>query len=217
MDLDKGTIMEGKYFYTCNNQVLMNVLHYELSDVLPGVDPLAVTTAFLTFFSSNAAGTVIEDILGMQGNNVSWLKVSAQIIHPTRFKVRELVTPYVGLSPITCTAQNLQAAVLKRGLFGSRHDVGELHIGGLASDQYSNGIMSLSGYASLNQIATKLLTPISAGGLPGVVWDLSILNKRKIPNSNPPRFEITGATEVFELVALQPLRVMNRRTVGRGI
>lgn len=215
-DLLATTIAEVKWYYTANNQQCINVFHYRLGVQVNNVNPIDVTDGLLTVLSNSGAGSMIEKASKLQGTNVIWQKASVQLIFPERWTIRENEVAQGGLAAVTCTAQNVQAVILKRGMAASRHTRGAMHLGGLAADQYSAGLLTAPALVLLQDLADALMFPIG-DGVTGFNWDPVILNKEEIPNTDPKKFRITGATDMWQTVALQPLRVMNRRTVGRGI
>lgn len=215
-DLLENSILEAKWIYQVNGQTLMNVFHYQLPVQVNNVDPVLVTDSFLNFLSNAGGGSIIEDITNIQGTNVSWVKATAQIVWPVRYIMREAVVLAAGTGGATCTAQNVQCSIMKRGERADRHNVGGFHIGGLASNQYSNGLVTAPCLAKMQDVADGLSQDV-ADGVTGQQWEPVILNKLPVPNTDPVKYKISGGAQILSWLPLQPLRVMNRRTVGRGI
>lgn len=214
-DILTSAIMEGKFVYKANNQTCMNVLHWYPDANIIGVDEIAVTDAFLATISNNGAGDIVTLMADLQSSSVSWIKVTAQIIHIFRFIVREAEVAQVGLDVNPCTAQNIQACITKTGSAGTRSNIGAFHLGGLPQTNYQFGLITAGCKTKLQTLADKLELPITLAGGMGT-WLPGILNKEPIPNTDPVKFRIKGITPLFEMRVKTTIRIMYRRTIGVG-
>jgi hypothetical protein len=216
-DIPAGTILEVKYTYLANAQKCMNVIHYKLNQTIINYDPILMTDEMLVIFSNNAVGSIVALMADLMGTGVTFLTCSCQMIYVLRYIVRDQDVVALGVGPDPCTAQNVQASIIKRGSVGTRSNIGGFHLGGLANNNYTSGLLTAGAFAKLVALADGLDEPVPAGDPGGALWEPCILNKEKIPNTDPVKYRITGGTLTYEWQAVQPLRTMSRRTVGRGI
>lgn len=216
MAIPAGSIVEIKYEYSVNGQTCMNVLHYTALIAYPNENPTLVVPELLTVAAGTGVGTIPFLMAQAQGNNVSWIRTTAQMIYPTRYIVWQQATALTGAQPTPCTAQNVALVIEKHGEQGARNNTGSFHLGGVASGLYSAGLTTVNGLLALQALADKLDDDLNEA-VYGTNWDAAILNKVAIPNTDPTRYEIAGSTPIFQVTAKQTVRTMRRRTVGLGI
>jgi len=214
-DIPSTAIMEGKFVWSCHGQTCMNVLHWYPDGIVAGVDPIELMDSFLSVISDNNVGDIMPLIAELQSSQVSWQKVTAQLIHPYRYIVREAVVAQIGADVNPCTAQNVQASIEKTGIAGTRSNIGAIHIGGLPQTNYSLGLVTAGTLTKLQTLADKLEQDVVEPLGPST-WHPGILNKEIIPNTDPPKYRIKSITPLFEYRVKNTLRVMRRRTIGVG-
>lgn len=216
MPIPARSILEVKFFQTCNAQTLINVIHYSNEVKYDGLDAVAVTDSLLTVLANNGDADWVPTIAKAQAQNLHHYKVTAQLIHLFRYIQREAPINVVGLNADQCTAQNIQVSIEKKGAAGARSAVGAMHIGGLPQGSIGGGLIhpDLKGWG--DGIAAKLMEDLVEPAF-NTVWTPGILNKEVVPASNPIKYRIKGITDLFQTETHPEVRVMRRRTVGIGI
>lgn len=216
MLLPAGTILEVKIEYQANLQQCMNVLHYVLRVNSNDVTPNIISQNALDVFAAIGANSIIGAMRPLMSGEVAFTRVTTQFIHPTRFVVWDRAVVAGGDSAETCTAQNIALTIQKRAEVAGRHAQGSFHLGGIADDMVAFGFATAGAIANLTALATELQASRVVVGLTPSLFP-AILNKVPIPNTDPVKYEISGATEALQHLPHDTIRVMRRRTVGLGV
>lgn len=209
-------IFEVKVGYVANGQQCYNVLHYRPNAEVEAADPYNIQEEFVDSNVGAANGTLVGEYKELLAENVTVNRITAQFIKVQRWRASERVLAVAGTYPGECTAQNVQATLIKRGLFGRRSAVGHVHVGGLSAAAYINGETVPGFRTQFNQFKNTLAgnwTSLATG----LVLRPVILNKTLIPGSNPKRYIISGTTLIFTWTQSFFLRTQRTRNVGRGI
>jgi hypothetical protein len=216
MALPVGNIMEYKIGYTVNGQKCLNVLHFNADEPTSGDTIPDITDSFLATNSNSNPGTIIDSMRALMGANAQINLVTAQLIYPQRWRMSSTTVAFTGNGTLPCQAQNVQASVQKKGDIADKHNIGAMHLGGLAAEFWANGLLTAGAFTLLEDLAAALLVPLE-DGLGTATYELVMPKKRPIPNTDPIRYEIFGYTLVTQTIPRQELRTMRRRTIGVGI
>lgn len=217
MPVALNDILEVKIGYTVAQQQCFNVLHYRVDAGLTTADPFVVQQLFIDeFLVSVSNGTILGDFKAFFGQNVYINKVTAQFVYPTRYLLTQASRSVQGAVAGNCDAPNVTAVLVKYGAQANRANRGSVHVGGIASMGIEEGILTITQSQKLIQLnstlSNKLITQDD-------VWTFvpCILNKEKIPNSDPVRYRIKGSTDTVQWTYNNVLHTQRTRNVGRGI
>lgn len=217
MAIPNDAILEWKIMYEVNGQLCMNVLHFSIGSNVPGDQPIPAADGFLTANGVFGNGTVLGEMKRIMSEDVFLKEHTAQWIYPVRYIVRHALLGEQCIGDAGANAQNIAAVITKYGNLGKRSNVGSFHLGGLPDSQFDHGFLNDNTWTKMKVLATAMLVDLSDGGVTGIHYIPSILNKTKVPNTTPPKFVVSGAT-VFEIaIAQKSLRTMHRRTVQLGV
>lgn len=139
-------------------------------------------------------------------------RVWIQCIAPTRLASHKFVNGDVG-GDLTAFTANTDAVILRRGEVANRRNVSTLHVPIAVNDtNCDDGVLLVTGVKpKLLELAAQMLVPIA---LPGIVpgrMDPVVYN----PKPKPPL--VPSHALIVSTVVEDTVRVMTRRTVGRGI
>lgn len=212
-----NSLFEFKLHYAANGQTLMNVFHYKITGHGSDTNAAQFTLGVLNEQKGNGNGLLVGEFSKLLGDDVTIYKLTGQIIYPTRFAVQAVDVTRAGQYAGGCTAQNVAGVITKKGALGNRHNIGALHIGGLSADAYLNGEV-VGGWKN---VATSVITnflslTMEANGGDDELEPV-ILNKTKVPDTDPPKFVVSGSSDIAAWQVQTTLRTMHRRTVGLGI
>lgn len=209
MGQNVGSIFELTVEYQAFGEKALNILHYRVdveSSIGSVVDEtLDVLAAFLE------AGSAAEAILELLPTNVSMTEVHGQFIRGTggqRF-ARQSV-PGLGAGGISspCSTFNVAAVLTKKTAQAGRWAIGSIHIPGLPTNAYGDGMLTDAGYvASMQDLADELIEPLV--GVTGA--------GEYIPVIAHPVGEHGGSTEILRYDVQTEVRTQRTRTVGKGI
>lgn len=209
-------IIEFAAKYRVNNQVCMNVTHWAPQGDSSAGDIPELTQAFLDQNSGVGNGSFIHALVQLQSNDVTIFEVSAQLIHPTRWQKRVKVVNVVGDIDEPCPAQNLAITFTKTGDRANRHNVGSLHVGGCPVGLFDEGLLTAAAKTRAEAMESFIISELT-DAISEAVYDMVILNKEPVPDSDPVRYAISGYSPVTGGTVEDTVRVMRRRTVGLGI
>jgi len=211
-----GDIAELRLEYTVNGQKCFNVLHYKVVITNLAEDNQTVMSEIIGIEGSAVAGTLCQSFRSAFGSNVVVNNLYGQWVYPVRY--RSLVDP-IGLQGLVaeeCTAQNLQATILKKGPLANRHNMGAVRVGGVPTLHYSEGMLTEQGELAYDALMATLTETI--GNTAGdVTLTPTILNKVNTGTEEDPDYEITGGTNILVWQRKDEVRTQRTRTVGRGI
>lgn len=217
MPVALNDILEVKIGYTVAQQQCFNVLHYRVDAGLNNADPFVVQQLFIDeFLVSVSNGTILGDYKAFLAENVYINKVTAQFVYPTRYLLTQASRNIQGSVTANCNAPNVTAVLVKYGAQANRANRGSVHVGGIPDIGVEEGVLTGAQTTKLIQLKTTLSnTLISQDD----VWNFvpCILNKEKIPNSDPVRYRIKGSTDTVQWTYNNVLHTQRTRNVGRGI
>lgn len=216
MAFPNNEIVEIKVLYRVNDQVCMNVLHYQAVGSTAGGTPFELTEGLLDDFIAITGSSVLDTMQDMMSNQANIFDITGQGVWPTRFAVQHRAVDIDGENVNPVNAQNLAATIEKSGELGNRHNIGSFHLGGLPPGHFAAGELQAGSLGQLQSIADALKLHL-VDGASTADWVPVILNKSPIPNTDPVRYEISGGTPISRTFAQSSARVMRRRTKGIGI
>jgi len=197
-------------FQKLYNQTLMNVFHYVCSD--PGLvahDRYQVGKALAESFNTAPDGIGVQ-MRALQSLNLTHTTYRAQFLKEidATYPFSELLVNELGEDDEVAGVANIAASIEKRAVFDTGHPregIGRMQLAGIPKDKYSGGVFStlyLDDFANLTQDMADDITVLA-----GVVLSPCLTHK--------------GATnwidnKIFQCSVKDTVRVMNRRTVGRG-
>jgi len=189
-----------------NGQACWNTFHYRL-DTLTA--PITVNTALSNLHAAlDGDNQLFDRLCAASPDNFVIEEVDYQVISPARYMKQTLVATHavgeVGSDAIT---SNLMASITRRGEEATRNNVGGIRVAAPTTAlEAASGEWAVGYKALLSNLADELLqAAVAAGG--AQIWGPGLFG----PWQNPV-FRPIVATAVSEEV-----RVMRRRTVGRGI
>lgn len=202
MPLPVGSKVQVTFVYSHFLQRLMNTTHWLIETA--GTSPQAqATQEIATYFGNVGLDSPMAKILRIVPNTVTVEAVRAQIISPNRYSYYE-VTPFaVGLRGASSTA-NIDVAITKRTDQSGRREVGSFYLpgidpedmaAGLITDAFKTDIITRMGWLKERQTMT-----VSGATLAPIIYH-----------------RLTGtASDITSYHVHDEVRVMTRRTVGRG-
>ena len=216
MSFPANAIVELKYQYRVNDQVCMNVTHWNPQGDSTGFAVQDMVAGFLSLALGNGNGTFIGEAGKLQSVNAQYFRVSAQMIFPVRWAVQATDVNFQGTIDQVVPAQNLAITLTKRGDLGDRHNLGSLHVGGIPINRFQEGKVIAAALTDAAGLVTWLTTDRGDGVSP-VDYVPVILNKTPIPNTDPVRYQISGSSPITSVSVQDTARVMRRRTLRVGI
>lgn len=220
MGFDAGSVIEVQIHYNVNGQQCMNVMHYEPGVNYPGTvwdAEKAVADRIVANLIQPA--TVWGKFAALLAQDVFIKRVQCQQIFEQRYRAyyADCNVPGAWATVAPCNAQNVQSSFEKFGIHGTRHDIGAMHIGGLASDAYDEGYVTNAYLAKLQDFADAWKVSYGFDAISGATIIPGIVKKRKVVVDGKPYYYVDGLTQLFGVDVKDELRTMQRRTVGRGI
>jgi hypothetical protein len=212
-----GDILELRISYVANLQRCMNVCHWTPRSDVAGLTAYETAAEFVDRIRTIGVGGLLGSMQTMMSNAVVIDTISAQKIFPSRWRAYTWEGADTGVQADACDAQNVQASIEKIAENADRHGVGAWHQGGLPNTLYSNGFLTAPGIGALGAIANNLKLALTVTDADNSVWDPCILNKTKVVVDGKDKYVISGYSLVVDTDVKEEIRVMNRRTVGRGI
>ncbi len=217
MAVDPTAILECRVGYTVNGQRLMNVTHWKPRTTIPGFTPYEAEGDFVESFRTAGAGFLLDAMKGCMSNQVTIDSIAGQFVFPVRYRSYTWEGAIAGQLANQCEAQNLQASVEKIGAIADRHNIGGFRLGGLPTNFYDQGLITVALLPALQAVADALKSPFPTNGPPPEIYDPCILNKTKVVVGGKDKYVISGHSPVVDTDVKEEVRCMTRRTVGRGI
>ena len=211
-----NSIVELKYLYHVNGQVLMNVLHYAPEGVSTGFTVPELTQAFLDSNQGNGNGTFMGEAKKMMASEANFYQVTAQLVYPQRWQVKKATVNVSGAIAGAANAQNIAMTFEKLGDLGNRHNVGSLHLGGISDTRYVQGLFTNTALTDAAGLQT-FLTATLVDAVSPATYKPVIMNKTPIPGSDPVRYQISGSSPITTVLIQDTIRTMRRRTLRLGI
>lgn len=199
-----GSILQVTYEYDMFNQSLMNTLHYVVDTTGGGVffDQLQEVADY--FGDVVTAGRPGRAIHNYTSESLTMLRTRAQVIAPIRYSYRSSPVFQAGLRGVTTTC-NTDAVLTKRCDLAGRKYRGNFFLPGIAANDTFEGVLT-GAYKTLLEVNFQWLDDKPVMPVSGMILEPVIFHR------------INGAWDPVTDYAVQDqVRVMTRRTVGRGI
>lgn len=199
-----NTIFEVRFNWEHANQVLMNVTHWRVKVAGTGTETDATQQTADWFADDVTAGHPAAKLLPLVPGTCTLETVHAQAIHPTRWGFRDSPVFMPGTRGGSITP-NVDAVVTKRCALSGRKYVGEFYVPGLDAND-----------ADLGTLTDEFITAVNVG----MSWLAT--DQGPMPDGmilEPIIFHRADGTfdKVVDYTCQPTVRVMTRRTVGRGI
>ena len=202
--VQNGDVLEVVISARMNSQTLLNVLHYQYTESTPQIDGKAEIDAVLDQF------TVEDGMLGAwadaMSNACTIESISGQIIKPVRFPYVRRSVGLVGDLVGQPLPQNVSASITKQSTIAGRGKSGRLQAFPADVGSVANGLITAGARTKYTALANAVGGKLdNAGGI--TAW-LPIIFDRD-----------AGGTQarVEGTVVQSTVRVLSRRTVGRGV
>jgi len=202
--LNTGDILQISFVGTLFSQRVLNVLHYRVT--ADSTSPSYVTAAGAVGFQMQS-GVVTPGLamLAAQGPEYNLDYIRVQKVNGTRLRYVDYAVNLPGTVAGNCTAPNIAATITKKTENGTRHGIGSLHLPGIPSNGYANGVLDATYKLLVDAISARLINPftvqLETTQCQPILWSKSI---------DPVYHPLTNT------VVQNTIRVMRRRTVGVG-
>lgn len=205
MPLPANGVLQFMLTYESAGQTLRNVVHYRVDIVGGAQDQQTIVNNLVNLMGDETTpGSPAAQMVSILPGNVTILHARMQIVAPVRFAYRERIIDVPGALTDTLTP-NVDAVLTKQTDYAGRGFQSNFYIPGLPTDVYSGGMLETVFKTTLENamawIDDDVTEPISGATIVPVIWH-----------------QFTGgATTDITGYRVQPqVRVMTRRTVGRG-
>jgi hypothetical protein len=203
--INVGDLFQITFRYSHVGQRLLNVLHYRVEDVGLATDVMVASQQIADFFGSYlVAGSPANLLLELLPSTCTLVDVRAQRVSGGRQAYRFKTVDQPGARGPS-EAGNLDCVITKRTDSGEAHNTSPFYLPGIASEDMDNGTLNTT-YKDdvrigMNGIITTLTVGVSSIVLAPVIW-----------------YQTTGGAHAYitSLLVQPEVRVMTRRTVGRG-
>lgn len=204
MPIPVGSIVQVTFEYEHFSQRLMNVTHWRVEDGGTLSEPSEVQAIADWFGNTALAGRPANLLLGLIPSTCSIMRTRAQVISPARTAFRERAAGDAGLRDASKSA-NFDAVVTKRTDFSARWAQGNFYLPGIAGTDMDDGEL-LNTYKDDIETGLSWLKNTATLGV-GQPTLIPVIFRRSDNTSTP----------ITSIVVQDQVRVMTRRTVGRGV
>lgn len=205
MPINAGEIIEVVYEGTLLGQKILNTLHYKVT--VPSGTPSVLTA--LGFFGATFTGGSVSPTLAFLNclpQNYTLDRIRFQKITAPRSIASYKNIGLPGTRPVNVESSNQAIVISKRAEVAGRHNIGSLHLAGVAQQDMDMGKVGFSLLAQMSILASKMANLVPATGDPLEAVPV-ILNRL-----NPALSEL-----LYQPYPQTTVRTMRRRTVGLGI
>lgn len=204
--ITSGSFLLATVNYTFSGQRYMNTFHYRaIGDGGPFDEGAIITDFHAAFFTGGTS--LCTALLGALPDNFQMNQIWYQFISPTRYRKLVYNVDELGLWPVNGTTGNVAAVVSRFGDLAKRWAQGRIFIPISAdSDACVGGVITNEMKEKTDLVAFRMGQPIETA-TPTVTWEPVLMNPNRMPVYTPITVTRSETT----------VRVMTRRTVGRGI
>lgn len=200
-----GNIVEHTFFGRYQGQVILHVLHhrYDGPTTFDWGDEFANLYAKLV----SDVGSFFQFVLLCESDEVEYTKVRQQIIYPNRRPYHDVSTLTQGSRALTNPMpSNVAAVINKQTSILARGRTGSLHLPGMDVSDQEDGIWDADYQTLLFDVAAQLPNNIPAVGA-GANW-IPVTWSRSQPAAD---------ATIIDAFPMETVRVMRRRTIGKGV
>lgn len=203
MPLPVGSIAQVTYEYRHFGQRLLNTCHWFIETAGTTPDQGVATQEMANYFGSVGAGGIANKILALLPSSVTLEYVRAQLINPVRYAYFFKTLFSNGTRGVSPTP-NVDFVITKRTAFSGRREVGDWYLPGADPADMLGGAVDpiFQGLIDTNMqwLKTHQTMPVSGAILGPVIFHRG-----------------SGtASDITSIIVQGEVRVMTRRTVGRG-
>jgi len=185
-------------------QTIMSTFWYRLKTAVDLPTHGDICTGILTRIADG--GAMREKYLACCPGNYTMIANWCQPIDIFRYAKFNVVTDLAGTSTFAADTPNVAQVILRRGVEAERRAVSKLHVPSPTLDGWiDNGLLTADALLALQALADKLPLELT---LPGGHVVQPIIRNGILPEQH----RVIG-----DALAMTTVRVMTRRTVGRGI
>lgn len=218
MPLPVNNIFEVRCVYRINAQKCMNVLHYNVGGDSTGINEASFTDGFIDTYGGVGNGTFPFEFATVLSVDATYIETVGQFVFPVRYAAVSRVVAVTGNRVGACRAQNVSWSATKTGTIAGRSKVGRIQVGGLSTDDYSNGLITNAFKVAVAEDFIIFLAEAKQVVLfPTLTAHPVIANKTEVPGSDPPKFVYSGSSEITNWAIKDQLRTARSRTIGVGI
>lgn len=190
---------EGKLF----GQQVINTFAYRKTDPTTNPDGKQTITDLLAALTG--PGTLVQEWANCMSISVVDLVVTGQMIAPARYtKVFAAGVPASGAVGDEALTPNTAVVITRRGELANRRNLGNIHVPGVPFSYQSEGEVTEVAFAQYAELAGKMTEIIN---LADDQQFTPVIFNREQPSLSPP---------AVSTIVQRTIRVMDRRTVGRG-
>lgn len=202
-----GMIVATSFLGRCNNQRILNTIHYRMDVAFDSPDLETFYQEFTVQMESGGAFDIETAYLACHSGTYFLDFIRQQVVYPTRFRGFDFTISANGTQPGDATAQNVSAVLTKQVELSGRSKIGSIHIGGLSAGDYGAGLIGVGLATRLATLKLKLLSQIAQDQGPGICTPVLY---HPLPNANP-KFDYLTNLKIQET-----LRTNRTRNVGKG-
>lgn len=206
MPLAVGSIIQVTVLQTKFAQKIMNVFHYRTTAAPSTGSEAENVRALINHLWLPPGGILAPSWQAINADNTFLDRVRGQQVAPTRLAyVEELIVSSGNIDANQLETQNLSWVFVKQSEFAGRRGRGTTHMLIAANDDLEDGLLSATRQAERTTFMELIDDTVTVGA--GGTYEPVIYH----PDFSPAFHRITHCTQKPEV------RVMTRRTVGRGI
>lgn len=208
--VDNGDTFKVIGFQLLYNQTLMNVLHYSCSN--PGATPpdrFQVCKALADAMQAVPTG-IFHQLRAMQSQDLTWTSVRVQFqkeidrTYPFWEQVYGEDGQVTEVAGVASTALSIEKRAIADPLH-PREGIGRMQVAGIPVTKYTGGIFDAAYVAEFNAVTEDMSDPVT------VLTDVEL-----IPVLSKKGGALWLDSPIFQCSAKNTVRVLTRRTVGRG-
>lgn len=202
-----GMITAVTFLGRANEQRIMNTVHYRMTSGFTNSTIALYSQEMFNLIKPLGLWDVTSAYLAVHAGDWTLEQIRVQVIYPLRYRAFVGEINASGTRPGTADAQNAGMTITKIVEEAGRSKVGSIHLGGVATNDFSQGRFVPLFLPLVTVLRTKLMQVVFEDSGPGV--NTPVLYH---PGSNViPKFDILTA-----LVAQTTVRTQRTRTIGKG-
>jgi len=210
-----GPVVEGdtfkvSLFQKLYNQTIMNVLYYECSDPGAGAPDAFQVAKALAGKMNEAVTGIGTQLRALQTLQLTHTFYRCQLLRgiDQTFPFYDEPVNEIGEDDEPAKVSNIALSIEKRADFDAGHPrqgIGRMQVGGIPADKYQAGFFTDVYVAAFDNVCDTMASNLTV--LTDVIL-IPVLSRKGGTNWIDNR--------IFQCTAKETVRVMNRRTVGRG-
>jgi hypothetical protein len=203
--IDGGDIIDVTFVGRLYGQQVLNTLHYE-ANATGWYNPILELGYNDIATKIQEAGGVRDKFVACISADYSLEKIRCQVISPLRKGYMDFVDGTVGTLATAANVPNIAANIELRNLAVDKPSFRSFWIPGVPSDVYTSGLLDPTYVGHMDTLAAKLIGTLTVGG-----------GSTLIPVCFTRAAVTTKSRQITFYNLHNEVRVLTRRTVGRGI